>query len=106
MLKKRAMGRAINKYLTDNSNLIKKIRNIFMYERVLISTEGLKGQISIFIKGEKCQKLHVFISHSLAHKEDMVFTSFFLIGPVFLASCQVYMLDFYVFSLLYCSLCS
>lgn len=53
------MWRAINKYLTDNSNLIKKIRNIFMYEKVLISREGLKGQISIFIKGEKCQKLHV-----------------------------------------------
>lgn len=58
-LKKRATGRAINKYPTDNSNLIKKIRNIFMYERVLISREGLKGQISIFIKGEKCQELHL-----------------------------------------------
>lgn len=59
MLKQRAMGRAINKYLTDESNLIMEIRNIFMYERVLISREGLKGQISIFITGEKCQKLHL-----------------------------------------------
>lgn len=48
-LKKEQWGwGAINKYLTDDSNLIKKIRNIFMYEKVLISREGLKGQISIY----------------------------------------------------------
>lgn len=73
------MGRAINKYLTDNGNLIKKIRNIFMYARVLISREGLKGQISIFIKGEKCQKLHLSLFLILLLTKEIWFLFIFFL---------------------------
>lgn len=94
-LNKEQWGEAINKYLTDDSNLIKKIRNIFMYEKVLIS-RGFEGsELHLFLLREKSARNYTCLYFSFSFSQRKYgFYFFFLIAPVFLASCQVYIADF------------